>query len=423
MRIAIIAPGSRGDVQPYIALGKGLKKAGYIVRLVTHQNFEELVNSYGLEFWSIGGNVQDIAQSKEMSERIGKGNFLSVISQMAKEAQRGALIMAEGGLAACKGMDLILSGIGGLFIGYSIAEKLDIPFLQAYYIPFTPTKAYPSFLFSKLPFKLGGIINRFSYSIVRQMMWQGFRSADKLARQKVLDLPPAPIGGPYKTDRFNQLPILNGFSPNVIPKPPDWDNNNHITGYWFLDSATNWTPPSDLTEFIQDGPPPVYVGFGSMSSRDPEETTNLVLQALAKTKQRAIILSGWGGLYKKTLPDTVFMIDSAPFSWLFPRMAAVIHHGGAGTTAAGLRAGVPSIVIPFFGDQFFWGQRIAKLGAGPEPIPRKELTVDRLSKAIQEAITDQTIHKKAKDLGLKIQEEDGIKNAVSVIKSIEKQFF
>jgi UDP:flavonoid glycosyltransferase YjiC (YdhE family) len=340
---------------------------------------------------------------------------------MAIEAKKKALTIAKEGLKACKDIDLIVSGIGGLFIGFSIAEKQDIPFLQAYYIPFTPTKAYPSFLFSQLPFKLGGIVNKFSYSIARQMMWQGFRSADNLARKEVLNMPPASILGLYKSKRFNQLPILNGFSQAVIPRPPDWNENNHITGYWFLDSSKNWSPPDELIEFIQSGTSPVYIGFGSMSNRDPEETTDLILQALKKTKQRAIILSGWGGLYKKSLPNTVFMIDSVPFSWLFSKVAAVIHHGGAGTTAAGLRAGVPSIVIPFFGDQFFWGQRVAELGAGPEPIPRKRLSVGRLTKAIQKAISDKTIKQKAKNIGLKIQEEDGVRNAVSVIKLIERQ--
>ena len=151
MRIAIMAPGSRGDVEPYVALGKGLQKAGHGVRLVTHQNFDTLVNAHGLEFWPIEGNVQDIAQSTEMRELLEKGNFLAIMSLMAKEAQRGALALAEGGLAACQGMDLVLAGIGGLFVGLSLAEKLRLPFLQAYYIPFTPTQAYPSFLFPRLP--------------------------------------------------------------------------------------------------------------------------------------------------------------------------------------------------------------------------------------------------------------------------------
>ena len=422
MRIAIIAPGSRGDVQPYIALGKGLAKVGNVVRLVTHQNFEMLVNSHGLEFWPVEGNVQDIAQSTEMRQLLERGNFLAIMSQMAKEAQRGALHLAKGGLAACRGMDLVLAGIGGLFVGLALAEKLRLPFLQAYYIPFTPTQAYPSFLFPKLPSWLGGSLNRLSHHLTRQIMWQAFRSADRLARQKVLGLPAAPFWGPYNTDCAQHYPILYGFSPSVIPPPSDWDNAIHVTGYWFLDPAADWTPPPALMEFLQAGPPPVYVGFGSMSNRKPEETADLVLQALARTQQRAIMLSGWGGLRKADLPDSVLMVDSIPFSWLFPRVAAVVHHGGAGTTAAGLRAGVPSVVIPFFGDQPFWGRRIAELGVGPVPIPRKRLTVERLAQAIQKAVTDQTMRQRAANLGAKIRAEDGIARAVAVVRHIEKRW-
>ena len=171
-------------------------------------------------------------------------------------------------------------------------------------------------------------------------------------------------------------------------------------------------------EFLQGGSPPVYVGFGSMSNRKPEETADLVLQALARTQQRAIILSGWSGLHKADLPGSVFMLDSIPFSWLFPRVAAIVHHGGAGTTAAGLRAGVPSVVIPFFGDQPFWGQRIAELGVGPAPIPRRKLTVERLAQAIQKAVTDQAMRQRAANLGSKIQAEDGIARAVAVVQHI-----
>jgi UDP:flavonoid glycosyltransferase YjiC (YdhE family) len=419
MRIAIMAPGSRGDVEPYVALGKGLQKAGHGVRLVTHQNFDTLVNAHGLEFWPIEGNVQDIAQSTEMRGLLEKGNFLAIMSLMAKEAQRGALALAEGGLAACQGMDLVLAGIGGLFVGLSLAEKLRLPFLQAYYIPFTPTQAYPSFLFPRLPSWLGGALNRVSYHLARQIMWQGFRSADRLAREKVLGLPAAPFWGPYKTDRLRQNPILYGFSPFVIPPASDWDPDTHVTGYWFLDPAADWTPPPALTTFLHAGAPPVYVGFGSMSSRKPEETADLVLQALARTQQRAIILSGWSGLHKADLPDSVLMLDSVPFSWLFPRVAAVVHHGGAGTTAYGLRAGIPSVVIPFFADQPFWGQRVADLGVGPEPIPRKKLTVERLAQAIQRAVTDQTMRQRAANLGAKIQAEDGIARAVAVVQQLE----
>ncbi|AFZ24134.1 glycosyl transferase, UDP-glucuronosyltransferase [Cylindrospermum stagnale PCC 7417] len=421
MRIAIIALGTQGDVQPYIALGKGLKEAGNLVRLVTHENFEVLVNSHGLEFWPIKGNVQDVIQSKEMREAIEKGNFLTVTLKMIKQGPQLAIDGAKQGLAACKGMDIVLAGMGGLYLGLSLAEKLGLPFVQAYVVPFTPTEAFPSVLLPQSLSRLGGFFNRLSHNLTRQFVWQPVRSGDTQARQQVLELPAAPFWGSYNADLLHQYPILYGFSPSVIPKPSDWDNNIHVTGYWFLDSVSDWTPPSALIEFLENGPPPVYIGFGSMSNQDPEETADLCLETLARTQQRGIMLSGWGGLHKANLPDTVFMADSIPHSWLFPRVGAIVHHGGAGTTAAGLRAGVPSIIIPFGVDQFFWGERVAELGVGPEPIPRKKLTIKRLTEAVHKAITDQTMRQRAANLGSKIQAEDGIARAVAILQDMEKR--
>jgi UDP:flavonoid glycosyltransferase YjiC (YdhE family) len=411
MRIAIIAPGSRGDVEPYIALGQGLHRAGHVTRLVSHENFAPLVSAHGVEFWPIAGDVQEVAQGEEMTARLESGSFLAVMSQMAREAERGAIAFAEGSLAACRGMDLLLTGIGGLFVAQAQAEKFALPLVQAYYLPFTPTRAYPSALFPALPFSIGAL-NSLSYRLTQQMMWQGFRSADRIARQKVLGLPAAPFWGPRAP---RGAPILYGYSPAVIPPPPDWDANTHVTGYWFLDPPADWTPPAALVKFLQAGDPPVYVGFGSMSNRRPEETAELIVQALKRAGQRGVILGGWGGLRPANLPDSVFLLDSAPFSWLFPRMAAVVHHGGAGTTSAGLRAGVPSAVIPFFADQPFWGRRVAALGVGPAPIPRKQLTVERLAQAIQAACTDQPMRQRAAELGERIRKEDGVACAVALI--------
>ncbi len=420
MRIAIIALGSQGDVQPYLALGKGLKEAGHKVRLLSNENFATFVSSHGLEFWRARGNVQAIVESEEMQKLLEKGNFLAINAHTAKAAQRAAVHWAEDGLAACQGVDLIVTGVGGLYLGLSLADKLRLPLLQAYLFAFTPTAAFPGVLFPQSLSRLGGAVNRWSHQLVRQVMWQGSRVGDTLARKQVLDLPPAPFFGPYNAASLQQHPVLYGFSTSVIPKPADW-RNTHVTGYWFLDAAPDWTPPSALTEFLQAGSAPVYIGFGSMGSRKPEETANLVLQALAQTKQRAILLSGWGGLRAKDLPETVYLGDSIPHSWLFPRVAAVVHHGGAGTTAAGFRAGVPSIVIPFFGDQAFWGRRVAELGVGPDPIPRKQLTVERLAGAIQTAVNDLTMRQRAAQLGAEIQAEDGIANAVAVVREIEKR--
>jgi UDP:flavonoid glycosyltransferase YjiC (YdhE family) len=415
MRIAIIAPGSRGDVQPYVALGKGLQEAGQTVRLVTHRDYETLVVSDGLEFWPMVGDVQEIVQTQAMRDRIEGGNILRLMAQVAKEGERRAIELAEGGLSAARGMDLLLAGIGGIHIALALAEGLDLPCVQAYLFPFTPTRHFAGVLASGIPGWLGGSLNRLSHHLGRQLMWQVFRSADKQMRKKVLGLSPAPFLGPYRADQTRDRPILYGFSPAVIPPPPDWGEQVHVTGYWFLDSVADWTPPETLTSFLDSGAPPVYVGFGSMSQRRPEETTKLVIEALRQINGRAILLSGWGGLQKKDLPNSVLMIDSVPHSWLFSRVSAVVHHGGAGTTAAGLRAGVPSIVIPFFGDQPFWGRRVAELGVGPDPIPRKNLTAERLACAIQRAVNDQGMRQRAADLGRKIRAEDGVARAVEII--------
>jgi UDP:flavonoid glycosyltransferase YjiC (YdhE family) len=190
----------------------------------------------------------------------------------------------------------------------------------------------------------------------------------------------------------------------------------HVTGYFFLDSETDWQPSSELKAFLEAGNPPVYIGFGSMAGSNPEELARLVSQALASSGQRGLLLTGWGGLSADLVPDNVFVVDSVPHSWLFPRMAAVVHHGGAGTTAEGLRAGVPTVVIPFVFDQPFWGARIKALGFGPDPVPLKKLTADRLANAITIAVTDPAIRQRARSCGEAIRAEDGTGNAVKIIK-------
>jgi sterol 3beta-glucosyltransferase len=418
MRITMIALGSQGDVQPYVALGKGLKAAGHQIRLMTHANFERLVTGQGLEFFPVKGNVQEIVESPEMRRLLEKGNFIAINAYTAKLAKEAAIDWAQAGVIACQSANLIIAGVGGLNIAIALAEKLKIPVLQAYLFPFTPTKKFPGILFPPSLAKLGGNVNWLSHQLVRQIMWQGFRNADRLSRQQVLNLPAAPFWGPYQSPVLQRYPVVYGFSESVIPQPADW-RKTEIAGYWFLDATDDWTPPQNLLEFLNNGAPPVYIGFGSMGMRQPEETANLVLEAIARTGQRAILQSGWGGLRTANVPDNVLLIDSVPHAWLFPRMSAVVHHGGAGTTAAGLRAGVPSIVIPFFGDQPFWGQQVTNLGVGPAPILRKKLTVDKLAQAIDRAVTDPVMRQRAADLGSKIQAENGIAHVVALIDQIE----
>jgi UDP:flavonoid glycosyltransferase YjiC (YdhE family) len=413
MKVTIIAPGSRGDVQPYVALGKGVKEAGHAVRVLATQDFQSLVTAYGLDFFDMGGSMQTVAQS--MQGLLEQGNFLRILSSMGDAAQSLVSQASESGLVACQGSDLIIAGMGGLFVGLALSEKLGIPFVQAFYFPFTPTREFPNALVPLPLTRLPSWANRLSHRLAQQMLWQNYRAADNKARREILQMAPAPFWGPFASLHRQERTILYGYSPQVLPPPKDWDDFIHVTGYWFLDPPAGWEPPIDLVNFLQSGPPPVYIGFGSMVNSKAEETTDLVLQALARTGQRGVLSAGWGGLKEEDLPRTVFMIGSIPFSWLFPQMAAVVHHGGAGTTSMGLAAGIPSIVTPFMGDQPFWGQRVYELGVGPKPIPRRRLTVDRLAESIRCAVSDTEMQKKAARLGECIRAENGIARAVAVI--------
>jgi UDP:flavonoid glycosyltransferase YjiC (YdhE family) len=210
-------------------------------------------------------------------------------------------------------------------------------------------------------------------------------------------------------------PIFGCYSPIISPKPPDWGENIHVCGYWFLDPAPYWQPPAPLINFLEAGAPPVYIGFGSMANRAPQKMAQLVQEALELSGQRGILAAGWGGLDNTNLPGNIITLDSVPHAWLFPRMAAVVHHGGAGTTGAGFRAGVPSVLVPHLGDQPFWAKRVSELGIGPVPIPRKQLTSERLAAAITTATTDQAMQARAAALGERIRAEDGVARTIEMI--------
>ena len=262
-------------------------------------------------------------------------------------------------------------------------------------------------------------LNRLSQHLTRQILWQVARPADNIARQKVLGLRKAPFFGPYRSEILNRYPVLYGFSPAVIPRPEDWNNDQvRITGFWELPPEDDWSPPEGLQDFLDAGPPPVYIGFGSMSATDPHATARTVFQALARTGLRAVLSTGWEGLAADELPDDVYMVRDVPHSWLFPRMRAVAHHGGAGTTAAGLTAGVPSVIVPHHGDQPWWGRQVARLGAGPDPVPRRRLTAGALAAALIRATTDTVMISAAAALGERIRAEDGVGQAVEFLRTM-----
>jgi sterol 3beta-glucosyltransferase len=415
--ISIVASGTRGDVQPYIALGKGLKTTGYDVRILASDDFEGLITDTGLVFCSTGRSTEARLQTDEWRKVKESGNFLMILSKMRAAMKREAAQIAQRMKTLLMGSDLIITGMSGISV-FSIADMLKIPVIQAYVVPFTPTRAFPSPLFHKLPW--GSVLNRLSFHLMQQVFWQGLKVSDVVTRRE-LGMPPAPFWGPFRALSQAQAPVLYGYSPHVLPRPDDWAANSHVTGYWFLDEPSGWTPPADLVDFLNAGAPPVYIGFGSMGSRNPEAAGQLVLEALARAGQRGVLAAGWGGLSHSDPPETVHMISSIPHSWLFPRMAAVVHHGGTGTTAAGLRAGVPSVIVPFMGDQAFWGQRVADLGVGPAPIPRKKLTSAQLAEAITQAVSDTAMRQRAADLGRKIRAEDGAGQAVSLIQRLSTQ--
>lgn len=414
MQIVIIAPGSRGDVQPYVALGTGLQRAGHVVSVLTTEGFRDLVTDHGLGFVGVGGSAESAVRG-QLNVQLEQGNLLKILRSTGRGAQELAHEAAVRGLEACRDADLIVGGLGGLFVGLALSGKLGVPFAQAYLFPFTPTRAFPSVLTPLPQTPLTGWANGLSHRLARQMMWRMFRAADDKARAEVLDLPPAPASGPFGALDQARQTVVYGYSPHVLPRPSDWGDHIHVTGYWFLDPPPGWEPPADLMAFLQAGPPPVYIGFGSMANSTPEAVADLAVGALARAGQRGVLSAGWGGLRKDDLPASVFMTGSVPHTWLFPRMAAVVHHGGAGTTGAGLSAGVPSIVVPFFGDQPFWARRVFELGVGPRPIPRRRLTADALAEAIRAAVSDSGMRERAADLGRRIRSDDGIARAVQAL--------
>jgi len=401
MHITLIALGSRGDVQPYATLGQGLQAAGHRVRFATFESFAPLIQSHGLELHPIQGDAQALVG--------GAGaDMLKLVRSFGGLARGYAADLTP--LASLKA-DLIINQLPGALYGYDLAEKLGAPLMMAGVIPLTASRTYPNLAFPPLP---SSSYNLLTHRLAEQMVWTMFRSVINEWRQKTLGLPPSPFFGYFRELDRKWVPVLNGFSEHIVPRPPDWGDHVHLTGYWFpRDEA--WRPPVELQSFIDSGPPPVFIGFGSMPVRDPARTTRLLLDGIQQSGQRAILHAGWGGLGNEALPANVFAIDYAPYDWLFPRMAAIVHHGGAGTTAAALRSGAPSVVVPFFADQPFWAQRVHALGVGPKPIPQNQLTAERLAEAIHVAVSDPGLRARAADLGQCIRAEDGVARAVEVI--------
>lgn len=404
MKICILTIGSRGDVQPYIALGLELKVAGHEVTISTLDEFKPLVNQYNLLHDSLRGDFLKVART--VIEQKG-GNPLRRISQYVEMAKD---TLVDEWASAQKAEVLIYTpaAIGG----YHIAEKLEIPAFAAFPTPlYSPTREFPTPFF---PFRNLGPFNKLSHQLFAKMGPVMYRGPINQFRKNVLNLPPA------KGEtllRGKPITKLYAYSEAVVPRPADWDDSSVVTGYWFLDSPANWQPDPELVRFLQEGSTPVYIGFGSMFIGGGKQRTEIALQALKLAGQRGILATGWGGLTADNSSKDVFVLDAIPHDWLFPKVAAIVHHGGAGTTGAAIRAGKPQIICPFVGDQYFWGRRIAELCAGTPPIPQLKLNAERLASAIQHAISDSNIQQSTHALGETIRAENGTERAMKHILS------
>ena len=401
MHITMIALGSTGDILPYIALGKGLKDAGHQVRFISFEGFDDRARKMDLDFLSIPGDPRALVSQ-------GGTNIFTMAQSFGSLARDYVRALSAPQLLDT---DLIINQLPGGLFGYDLAEKARVPMITAAVIPLAPTMEFPMMGFPTLP--LPGY-NRFSYTLAETAAWMMFRKVIQEWRTQALNLTPISRIEYFRTGGYRHPLNLYGFSPIVVERPGDWSEYICITGYWFPEDP-DWTPDPALEGFIENGSPPIFIGLGSMPIKDPVKITQMILTALERTHQRAVLHMGWGGLGNQDLPDSVYLIDYAPYDWLFPRMAMVIHHGGSGTTGFALRSGVPSCAIPLGFDQIYWGQRIAALGAGPEPLRIQKITSSRLEGLILAAINDSRMKENAVRVGQKIRAEKGIQQAVQLI--------
>ncbi|KAL8900563.1 MAG: hypothetical protein Q9192_001007 [Flavoplaca navasiana] len=414
LRITCLTIGSRGDVQPYIALCKGLLDEGHKPRIATHREFEPWVRKHGIDFAPVEGDPAEL-----MRICVENGMFTYSFLREASVKFRGWIDeLLSSAWTACQDSDILIESPSAM-AGIHIAEALEIPYFRAFTMPWTRTRAYPH-AFAVPDHKMGGAYNYITYVMFDNVFWKAIAGQVNRWRKNELGLRSTNL------DKLqpNKVPFLYNFSPSVVVPPLDYSDWIRVTGYWFLDEASNWSPPEDLSAFIAraraDGKKIVYIGFGSIVVSDPAALTKTVVESVLKADVRCILSKGWSdrlGAHDASkpevpLPPEILQITAAPHDWLFKQIDAATHHGGAGTTGASLKAGVPTIVKPFFGDQFFFGSRIEDLGVG---IYMKKLNVSMFSRALWEATHSERMIIKAKVLGEQIRKETGVNNAIQAI--------
>ena len=405
MHIGIIAIGTRGDVQPCVALGLGLQAAGHTVTIVAGSNYGDWIRGYGLGYADCGVDIQAVMSSETGREWVDSSQF-----QQLKHMRQTFLSVADQVITALVEVlptyDALVTGLTMLPMTLPIAQHYNKPMVNLLFTPGYPTRAGNASMVPVRP-RAYSRLNLLTRIPMLRGMWYTGALGVKMVCEK---LGVEPIRYSDYSRGWMETPTVIAVSSQVVPPPPDYPDHVHVTGFLYLDTTDDYTPPAELAAFLADGEAPVYIGFGSMTGRNDPETLRLIVDAI--DGRRAVVAQGWGSLGTDGLPPNIYPLQAAPHDWLFPQMAAVVHHGGAGTTAAGLRAGVPAVVIPHIADQPYYGRRVHELGVGAAPIPRKQLTAEKLGKAINMVVTDTTIREKAAQLGEVIRKEDGLTETV-----------
>jgi sterol 3beta-glucosyltransferase len=405
MRILILTAGSRGDVAPFTGLGQRLQRAGHQVTLAAHHRFADLVRECGLEYRALPGDPVELVRARTAAP--SPESARAVFAGFLDELGEGVIA------AAAAGADILLTAYGPAPLGRLVAEAFGIPSVGVYLAPGVPTREFPP---PGWP-TTGQTSPADNLAAGRELLARtGSLYAQVLRRMRArLGLPAATAEAPSAP---NDWPICHGFSPAVVPRPADWPATVHVTGYWWPATPPGWHPPDVLVDFLEAGPPPVFVGFGSMTPAH-ERLQDVVAVAVKRAGVRAVVQSGWAEL--GPAGDDLLLIGDLPHDWLFPRTAAVVHHAGAGTTGAGLRAGVPAVPVPVLVDQPFWADRLHRLGVAPHPLPMHELTADALTGALRSCLDGSSYRVRAAELARRIHAEDGSSAVLSIIRQFEDE--
>ncbi len=417
MNIAILTYGSRGDVQPFLPLSVKLISRGHHVKLAAPSRFKNLVESYGITFIPLPGDPADAIPKITA----GGQNIFTMLGEGLRHAfEVGAPVFRQSE-EACKGADLIIHAFSHAVYGHTLARELNIPDIHIQTFPmFAPTSDYPSVV---LPDLKNRSLNYFTHLAGIKIIWwlslfgyEYIRRRAGLPKRKLYF--PFDENPPFDKLRTSLRPptlILCAWSPSLLPPSAEWTANIRGTGFFFFDETESYQPPAELQNFLSAGDAPICVSFGSMVNRDAKRIDEIIRESLRRTNHRGIILSGWGMVNQPPSSDLLYL-ESAPHDWLLPRCKMIVHHGGAGTVSAGLRAGIPQVVVPFMTDQPFWARRVYAAGVSPKPILVKRLTVERLTQAITEA-NQEAIHARAGALGQVVRKENGVERAEELIEA------